>query len=169
MPHIIDYLLFDEYTSDPPLGEIPEGGFWYNTTEDRLKQKISTVSGTQVRTYTIVEDIPAHPVVVANTEHTTTLSGNPHYIVKGDIGLGSVVDGAQLLRSPGDFSFTEKTSPAAVDYILIEDSENLGAKKIVRLGNLPTISGSGEDIDNVVWDTAGSIVYDNSGIAVRRV
>lgn len=165
MPHIIDYLLFDEYTSDPEIGSVPEGGFWYNTTEDRLKQKVGTVSGTQVRVYTVLEDIPGHPVVQANTSHTTA-SGNPHFVSKSDVGLGSVSDGAQLLRTAGDFyTFTEKETLGSSDWVLIEDSSDGYNKKKVQASEF--ISG-GFDIDNIVWDNSGGIVYDDSDIAVRR-
>lgn len=168
MPLVVEYLLFDELSVDPTASGVPEGGFWYNTQEDRLKQKVGTVSGTEIRTYTIEEDITENPTVVANTSHRTTVSGNPHFVDKVDVGLGNVVNGEQLLRTGGDFNFSEKTTPEGADYILIEDSSDGGAKKLVRLSNLPTISGTGEDFDNIVWDNDGRVVYDNSDIAVRR-
>jgi len=166
MPHVIDYLLFDEYTSDPSIGDIPEGGFWYNTTEDRLKQKVGTVSGTVIRTYAVHEDIPLDSVVQANLSHSTTVSGNPHNLGKQEVGLGNVDNEPQLSRSPNDFgTFSPKVGVGSSDVILVEDASDGGKKKKVQASEF--LSG-GFDIDNIVWDNAGGIVYDNDDIAVRR-
>ena len=139
MPHVIDYLLFDEYTEDPPIESVPEGGFWYNTTEDRLKQKVGTASGTMIRTYVVEEDIPVDASVQANTAHRTTVTGNPHSVTKDDVGLTNVDNESQLYRSSADFdTFPQKTTVSGGDIVLIEDVSDSWSKKKVEIDDLIT-------------------------------
>lgn len=52
--------------------------------------------------------------------------------------LSNVTNDAQLKREAADFvTFDEKETPLAADKLLIEDSEDTNAKKLVQLGNLP--------------------------------
>jgi hypothetical protein len=68
--------------------------------------------------------------------------GNPHCVTKTQVGLGNVTNDAQLKKAAGDInSFSEKTTPASADLILIEDSAEGYAKKKVRIANLPVGSG----------------------------
>ncbi|MCU0838681.1 MAG: hypothetical protein MUE49_08150, partial [Rhodospirillales bacterium] len=63
---------------------------------------------------------------------------------KADVGLGNVADAAQLTRNANDWAlFPAKTAPATTDRLLIEDSAQAGAKKTIRIGDLPSGSGSG--------------------------
>ena len=86
--------------------------------------------------------VSANADVSANTTHRNTTTGNPHQVTKSEVGLGNVTNDAQLKRAAGDInSFTEKTTPANADLILIEDSADSYNKKKVQIGNLPTGSG----------------------------
>lgn len=65
---------------------------------------------------------------------------NPHSVTKTQVGLGNVTNDAQLKRAAADFaSFAEKTVLVPGDVFLVEDSAAAGAKKRVRLGNVPGI------------------------------
>ena len=65
-------------------------------------------------------------------------TSNPHSVDKTDVGLGNVTDDAQLTRAADDFiSFPIKNSSVNADKILIEDSEDSGAKKYIELEDLP--------------------------------
>lgn len=65
------------------------------------------------------------------------------------VGLGSVTNDAQLKRAANDIStFTEKTTPAANDLFIIEDSADSGNKKKVKFSNL----GSGGSFTPVLCD-----------------
>jgi len=58
-------------------------------------------------------------------------------IDKTSIGLGSVTNGAQLLRASNDYTtFTEKTTLTTGDIILIEDSADTYTKKKITLSSL---------------------------------
>lgn len=58
------------------------------------------------------------------------------------VGLGNVTNDAQLKRAANDFSsFTQKTTPASGDVLLIEDSAASGAKKYCTVGSLPSSGG----------------------------
>ena len=81
---------------------------------------------------------------------------NPHSVNKTQVGLGNVTNDAQLKRAAGDInSFAEKTSPAAADMLLLEDSAASYAKKKVRIGNLPS-GGGGSTTFTGLSDTPGS-------------
>lgn len=70
----------------------------------------------------------------ANTanSHYSNIS-NPHSVNKTQVGLGNVTDDAQLKRAANDFnSFTEKTTLATDDILLIEDSASSYAKKKIK-------------------------------------
>lgn len=78
---------------------------------------------------------------------TRTVAGHPLTsnvtLVPSDAGLGSVTNDTQLKRSGNDYSgFATKTTPAAGDVLLIEDSAASGVKKQITLGSLPA-SGNG--------------------------
>jgi hypothetical protein len=63
---------------------------------------------------------------------------NPHNVTQSQIGLGNVTNDAQLKRSANDFNtFLQKTNPITDDILLIEDSENGGQKKYIKLLNFP--------------------------------
>jgi hypothetical protein len=82
------------------------------------------------------------------------------------VGLGSVSNYSQLTREANDFAlFDEKTDLGSTDIVLIEDASDGGVKKKVEASEF--LSG-GFDIDNIIWDNAGGIVYDDADIAVRR-
>lgn len=77
---------------------------------------------------------------------------------KTAVGLGSVTNDSQLKRSANDFNtFTEKTTPAANDILIIEDSAASGAKKYIKYSNLGISSGSGatawQDLPSVAAGT----------------
>lgn len=64
-------------------------------------------------------------------------TSNPHVVTKTQVGLGNVTDDAQLKRAAGDFAtFTEKTTLAMADIVLVEDSAAGGAKKKATLTTL---------------------------------
>lgn len=107
-------------------------------TVDSVLLKDGLVSGRNVATDGTVQD--AH---IANVS-------NPHAVTKAQVGLTNVTDDAQLKRSANDFSsFTEKTSLAADDVFIIEDSAAAGVKKYVKKSNLGA-SGSGGGSINLI-------------------
>jgi len=117
----IEGIVFDELTSD--LGTPLEGELWYNTTDKRYK----------VYTNSTTEEL------IYNTEFTTHTGSllNPHQVTAAQVGLGSVTNDAQLLRSANDFNtFAQKTTVSGADIILIEDSEAAGVKKYVTVSDL---------------------------------
>ena len=78
-------------------------------------------------------------------------------ITKSQVGLGNVTNDAQLKRSSGDFSsFSQKTTPASNDVLLIEDSAASGAKKYITIGNLPSSSGTSGSLLNIQYLTSGT-------------
>lgn len=85
-------------------------------------------------------DDGTHTASAADVEtHLAAVTGNPHSVTQTDVGLENVTNDAQLTRSANDFmSFSEKTSLAAADKLLLEDSENSGNKKYVQFSNLPS-------------------------------
>ncbi|MEJ2671231.1 MAG: hypothetical protein P8168_03305 [Deltaproteobacteria bacterium] len=106
-------------------------------------------------------------------EHTrTSISG----LLASDVGLGNVTNDAQMKRAAGDFAdFSEKATPVNADLLLVEDSENGGAKKKVQVGNLPG-GGSGDgdvtgpasatDSNFVAFDGAtGKLIKDSTAKA----
>ena len=91
----------------------------YATTTDITN--MVTTSGTQTLT---------NKTIVATNNTITGLSSS-------DVGLGNVTNDAQLKRSANDWTgFTAKASPSDNDVLLIEDSENSGAKKRVTIANV---------------------------------
>ena len=96
------------------------------------------------------DEIGAHPATAISTD-TTHFAGiltASHVnvqmaldavsaITKSTLNLGSVTNDAQLKRSAGDFSsFANKAVIADTDVVLIEDSEDTGAKKYVTASEL---------------------------------
>lgn len=64
-------------------------------------------------------------------------TSNPHSVTKTQVGLSNVTNDAQLKRSANDFSsFTQKTTPAPADLVLIEDSAASGVKKWATVQSL---------------------------------
>ena len=93
----------------------------YATTTDITN--MVTTSGTQTLTNK----------TIAATDNTIT------GLASSDVGLGNVTNDAQLKRSANDWTdFTAKASPSDDDVLLIEDSENSGAKKRVTIANVKT-------------------------------
>jgi len=83
------------------------------------------------------------------------------------VGLGNVTDDAQLKRAAGDFAtFTEKTTPASADLVLIEDSAAAGAKKKIQVGNLP--GGGGTDANAIHKNVAAEISTITEKTAIHR-
>lgn len=81
---------------------------------------------------------------------------------KTDIGLTNVTDDAQLKRTANDFdTFTEKAEPVEDDIVLIEDSEDLGNKKKVKLENLLGGGGAGGSTAWIDGDIAPLSGYTN--------
>ena len=97
-------------------------------------------------------------------------SGNPHSVDKTDVALGSVTNDAQLKRSAGDIgTFAEKETPVGDDVLLVEDSADTGAKKKVKISNLPSSDASGNVVgpasatdDNIATfdGTTGELIQD---------
>ncbi len=78
-------------------------------------------------------------------------------ITASQVNLNSVTNDAQLKRSANDFSsFSQKTTPASNDVLLIEDSAASGAKKYITIGNLPSSSGTSGSLLNVQYLTSGT-------------
>lgn len=72
-------------------------------------------------------------------------TSNPHATTAAQVGLGSVTNDAQLKRSAGDFAtFATKTTPAATDIVLIEDSASGNAKKQTTAAALAGIATRSE-------------------------
>lgn len=83
----------------------------------------------------------SHPQIDSHLGNTS----NPHSVTKTQVGLGNLTNDAQLKRADNDInSFIEKTSPASLDVLLIEDSGAGYAKKKVKIANLPGGGGGGE-------------------------
>jgi hypothetical protein len=130
MSFTIDYLTLDKFSPDPSSPE--DGDLWYNEATDTIKIHAESI------TRSLVDNI-------LFTTHTGSLL-NPHEVTKAQIGLSSVTDDPQLLRSGNDFSlFTEKGSPVGADILLIEDSEDSGNKKWVLVSSLPSSGGINEE------------------------
>lgn len=78
--------------------------------------------------------------LVANSGASTGIAWRS--ATKSDVGLSNVTDDAQLKRAAGDInSFSEKSSPASSDLVLIEDSADSNNKKKMQLGNAATLFG----------------------------
>jgi hypothetical protein len=89
---------------------------------------------------------------IDNSDKVSSVNGQVGVVVldKTDIGLSNVTDDAQLKRSANDFStFTEKVIPVEDDIVLIEDSEDSGNKKKVKLENL--LGGGGGGGGSTAW------------------
>jgi hypothetical protein len=91
------------------------------------------------------------------------------------VALGNVTNDAQLKRAANDFTtFTEKTSLADDDVLLIEDSADTYNKKRLKAVNLPSGSGGGgpstpgTTTDNALvrWDGTTGAAIQNSGTLV---
>lgn len=68
--------------------------------------------------------------------HLDSIS-NPHSVTKTQVGLSNVTNDAQLKRGANDLNtFSNKASPALLDIIIIEDSEDSFNKKKVSLDNI---------------------------------
>jgi len=140
MSFTIDYLTLDKFSPDPVSPE--DGDLWYNESSDTIKIHAESI------TRFLVDDI-------LFTTHSGSLL-NPHQVTKTQVGLGNVTDDSQLLRAGNDFTlFPEKPTISGTDYILIEDSEDSGNKKKVKLSSLPS-SGISEPVhqglDTLVHD-----------------
>ena len=87
---------------------------------------------------TMLDSGGGNQITAAETRaHIDDTAGNPHHIVKTDVGLSNVTDDAQLKRSGNDYSvISEKNTPHDDDLILIEDSENAYVKKKVKKSNI---------------------------------
>jgi len=113
----------------------------------------------------------SHVQIDAHIASTT----NPHSVDKTDVSLGNVTNDSQLKRAANDFTtFTEKTSLADDDVILIEDSADTYSKKRLKAVNLPSGSGGGgpstpgTTTDNAIvrWDGTDGSAIQNSGTTV---
>jgi hypothetical protein len=93
-------------------------------------------------------------------------TSNPHSVTKAQVTLGNVTNDAQLKRAAGDFAiFTEKPTPVDADVILIEDSEEAGAKKKVQLINLPFSSAIGQIDGGISTSNYGGTAKIDGGTA----
>ena len=78
------------------------------------------------------------------TDEVISVNGKTGAVIldKNDIGLGNVTNDAQMLRAANDYlAFVEKVTPVNDDLVIIEDSEDSGNKKRLRLENM--IGGGG--------------------------
>lgn len=101
--------------------------------------------------------------LVTFNSHAVSTS-NPHSVTASQVGLGSVTNDAQLKRSAGDWTgFTELTTLATDDLLLVEDTSDSGAKKKVQVVNLA--KGQAEAIE-VCFDGGGAELTDNKIVDV---
>lgn len=130
MALLVDYIQLDKFSPDPVSPE--DGDLWYNEATDTVKIRAESITRSLVDEFLFAT-------------HSGSLV-NPHEVTKTQVGLGSVTDAPQLLRSANDFSlFSEKATVSGTDILLIEDSEDSGNKKKVQIANLPG-GGGGDDI-----------------------
>jgi len=110
---------------------------------DGTTGKVIKDSGHALSEYATTTDI-TNMVTTAGTQTLTnkTIAATDNTITglaSSDVGLGNVTNDAQLKRSANDWTdFTAKASPSDDDVLLIEDSENSGAKKRVTIANVKT-------------------------------
>lgn len=80
------------------------------------------------------------------------------------VGLSNVTNDAQLKRSANDFNtFTEKTTIAANDVFIIEDSAASGAKKFVKASSITSVPAA--KIKAIVSQTSGQSI--SSGVFTK--
>lgn len=92
---------------------------------------------------------------IDNSDKVSSVNGQTGVVVldKTDIGLTNVTDDAQLKRSANDFtSFTNKTSIADADAILIEDSADSFNKKYILAQDLLANAGGGGGGGSFIWE-----------------
>lgn len=75
-------------------------------------------------------------------EHVADLD-NPHETTAAQVGLGNVLNAAQVIRDPDFQTFSEKITPLGDDLLLIEDSADAFEKKYLKISNLPSSGGGG--------------------------
>lgn len=93
----------------------------------------------------------------ANIDTHIASTSNPHVVNQTQVGLSNVTNDSQLKRAAADFAaFTEKTTPANTDILLVEDSAASGAKKKVQIGNFPGTTMTDTAPVNVTKATASA-------------
>ena len=89
--------------------------------------------------------------------HSQVTSGNPHTVTKTEVGLGNVTNDAQLKRAASDWTgFTEETSPADDDMVLMERDSD-GAKRKVKRSNVIGIEP--QSVNSQTYTNSTSATY----------
>jgi len=161
----------DDYTvggTDVALGDGGTGASLVDPNADRLLYWNDTAGATQFLDYS-AWDVNASDDVSASTDLSDTADllrtsdiGTAVLAPDGDGGsLTNVTDAAAIHDDTANeiSALTEKVSPVSADLVIIEDSEAVGVKKKVQVGNLP----GGSETDPIAGAVNGIIKADGAG------